>query len=319
MKERMDTWKPPPGGTYIWGKIAAMGGLGFATFVYGLDDANSASTPLAHRILCATSADLDAYRSRVISLAERGWIPGDYRSEDPYLSTEVGVPWFAPIGLSAWTTPKAVPAWMRLGFSYVEVDLRSAESFSAAVAHSSTEAELDPHSIAAYSHLGVRLRPIDARRVDELNGVSYVVLDAGPEFAAAARAARRVAPDVRVLMATERCGEDALRAVNSFDGLVIEGNRSFDAMVAAVTEAHQQLRKVPIVAGPVRDPESAYQLLRAGASAVLMDPEVFWYHGPLAVRGIKSGLSKLILRDGLYSIKEAIGADARVKKKHKRG
>ena len=41
-----------------------------------------------HRRL-AHAQDLDAYRSRVIWLAERGWIPCDYRSEDPYLGTEV--------------------------------------------------------------------------------------------------------------------------------------------------------------------------------------------------------------------------------------
>ena len=76
---------------------------------------------------------------------------------------------------------------------------------------------------------------------------------------------------------------------------------------------------MPIVAGPVGDPKTAYKLLRAGATAVIMDPGAFWSYGPLAVRGIKAGLSKLILDDGLYSIKESIGADVKLKKKHKRG
>ena len=53
--------------------------------------------------------------------------------------------------------------------------------------------------------------------------------------------------------------------------------------------------------------------------SVIMDPGAFWSYGPLAVRGIKAGLSKLILDDGLYSIKESIGADVKLKKKHKRG
>jgi dihydroorotate dehydrogenase len=67
---------------------------------------------------------------------------------------------------------------------------------------------------------------------------------------------------------------------------------------------------LPVIGvGGVDSPEEAYRRLRAGASLV----EVYTglvYEGPGLVRRIKRGLVRLLERDGLGSVAEAVGADA---------
>lgn len=67
---------------------------------------------------------------------------------------------------------------------------------------------------------------------------------------------------------------------------------------------------VPIIGvGGVRDVESAYAKIRAGASLVQIYTALV-YEGPGLVKRLKEGLVERVRRDGLTSITDAVGADA---------
>jgi dihydroorotate dehydrogenase len=61
--------------------------------------------------------------------------------------------------------------------------------------------------------------------------------------------------------------------------------------------------------GGIAGAEDAYGHMRAGASLVELYTGLV-YHGPALVASIKAGLSRLMKRDGLRSIAEAVGCDA---------
>ncbi len=68
--------------------------------------------------------------------------------------------------------------------------------------------------------------------------------------------------------------------------------------------------KIPVIGvGGVDSAESAYAMLRSGASLVQMYTGLV-YQGPRLVQRVKEGLVALFERDGISSIREAIGADA---------
>ncbi len=68
--------------------------------------------------------------------------------------------------------------------------------------------------------------------------------------------------------------------------------------------------RVPIIGvGGVDSAEAAYAKIRAGASLVQLYTALV-YKGPGVVRAIKQGLVRLLERDGLASIEDAVGADA---------
>ena len=67
--------------------------------------------------------------------------------------------------------------------------------------------------------------------------------------------------------------------------------------------------RMPVIGvGGVNSPESAYALIRAGASAVQLYTGLI-YHGPGLVRRINRGLTRLLEADGFASVSEAVGAD----------
>ncbi|WP_435348620.1 quinone-dependent dihydroorotate dehydrogenase [Haloarchaeobius sp. HRN-SO-5] len=69
------------------------------------------------------------------------------------------------------------------------------------------------------------------------------------------------------------------------------------------------LTDLPIVGvGGVRDAESAYRKIRAGASLVQLYTG-FVYNGPRTAYDINTGLVELLDRDGFDSIEEAVGVD----------
>ena len=67
--------------------------------------------------------------------------------------------------------------------------------------------------------------------------------------------------------------------------------------------------KLPIIGvGGIFTADDAYEKIKAGASAVQIYTG-FVYEGPAAVKRINRGLIRLMERDGLKSIAEAVGAD----------
>lgn len=67
---------------------------------------------------------------------------------------------------------------------------------------------------------------------------------------------------------------------------------------------------LPLVGvGGVGSAEAAYAQIRAGASLVELYTALV-YHGPALVRAIKRGLIRLLDRDGLAHVSEAVGRDA---------
>jgi dihydroorotate dehydrogenase (fumarate)/dihydroorotate dehydrogenase len=66
-----------------------------------------------------------------------------------------------------------------------------------------------------------------------------------------------------------------------------------------------------IGAGGVFMPEDAYRKLRLGASFVQVLTGLV-YEGPGVVRRLHAGLARLLRRDGLASVAEAVGADVPV-------
>ena len=68
--------------------------------------------------------------------------------------------------------------------------------------------------------------------------------------------------------------------------------------------------KIPVIGvGGIDSAESAYAMLRSGASLVQIYTGLV-YHGPRLVQSIKEGLVTLFERDGISSIRKVIGADA---------
>ncbi|MEM1117785.1 MAG: dihydroorotate dehydrogenase (quinone), partial [Bacteroidota bacterium] len=61
--------------------------------------------------------------------------------------------------------------------------------------------------------------------------------------------------------------------------------------------------------GGVDSPEAAYARIRAGASLVQLYTGLV-YEGPGLVKHINRGLLRLLERDGLDTLAEAVGADA---------
>ncbi|WP_264776847.1 quinone-dependent dihydroorotate dehydrogenase [Deinococcus aetherius] len=80
---------------------------------------------------------------------------------------------------------------------------------------------------------------------------------------------------------------------------------------ALVRDAYRLTRgRVPIVGvGGVFTPEDAYAKLRAGASLVEVYTALI-YEGPGLVARLNRGLSRLLERDGLRNVAEAVGVDA---------
>ena len=67
--------------------------------------------------------------------------------------------------------------------------------------------------------------------------------------------------------------------------------------------------QAPIIGvGGIFTAEDAYEKIRAGASAVQIYTG-FVYEGPAVVKRINQGLIRLMERDGLQSIAEAVGTD----------
>jgi dihydroorotate dehydrogenase len=91
------------------------------------------------------------------------------------------------------------------------------------------------------------------------------------------------------------------------------GGVSGDPLEPKATETVRTLAgltDLPIVGvGGVRDAETAYRKIRAGASLVQLYTG-FVYEGPSTARQINTGLVELLDRDGFDSISEAVGVDA---------
>jgi dihydroorotate dehydrogenase len=89
--------------------------------------------------------------------------------------------------------------------------------------------------------------------------------------------------------------------------------RPITAMVTSfVAHIYQSTRgRVPVIGvGGIFDARDAYDKIKAGASAVQI--YTGWiYEGPGAVKRINRGLLKLIERDGLSHISQAVGADVK--------
>lgn len=94
----------------------------------------------------------------------------------------------------------------------------------------------------------------------------------------------------------------------------IQGGVSGAPLAPRALELVRRLRRrapeLPIVGvGGITTPEDAYERIRAGASLVQVYTGLI-YEGPGLARSIVEGLRRLIERDGLESIQDAVGKDA---------
>jgi len=117
------------------------------------------------------------------------------------------------------------------------------------------------------------------------------------------------------------CGVDGLVATNTSTERpeLASGNRDEEGglsgapLEARATETVRTLAgltDLPIVGvGGVRDAESAYRKIRAGASLVELYTG-FVYRGPATAREINRNLVELLEADGFDSVSEAVGVDA---------
>ncbi len=71
-------------------------------------------------------------------------------------------------------------------------------------------------------------------------------------------------------------------------------------------------RHVLVGAGGIASAEDAYRMIRLGASLVQVVTALV-YHGPALVKRIKQGLCRLLERDGLRDISQAVGIDQPVR------
>ncbi len=84
--------------------------------------------------------------------------------------------------------------------------------------------------------------------------------------------------------------------------------RQSDAVIKQIYQQSQGRLKI-IGVGGVFTAEDAYRKIKLGASAIQIFTG-FIYGGPLIVRKINNGLTKLLERDGFKNISEAVGQDA---------
>lgn len=139
----------------------------------------------------------------------------------------------------------------------------------------------------------------------------------------------KIAPDLtpeavdEVVDVARACGLAGLIATNTtiarpFEHPVakeaggLSGSPVREASTAVIRRAYARSGgTLPIIGvGGIFTAEDVYQKLRAGASAVQVYTG-FIYEGPGMVRRLLEGLGPLLARDGLRSVREAIGADHR--------
>jgi dihydroorotate dehydrogenase len=138
----------------------------------------------------------------------------------------------------------------------------------------------------------------------------------------------KLAPDLEIMMMAEICAaaielglagivatntsidRAALGVVSPFDG-GLSGEplklRSREVIASIYRLTHGRISIIGV--GGIAGAEDAYGHIRAGATLVELYTGLI-YHGPGLVRRIKSGLRKLLMRDGLSSIREAVGRAA---------
>lgn len=86
--------------------------------------------------------------------------------------------------------------------------------------------------------------------------------------------------------------------------------KPLEASATKTVRTLADLTDLPIIGvGGVRDAESAYRKIRAGASLVQLYTGLV-YGGPSTIRRINEGLIELLKRDGFEFIEEAVGADS---------
>ena len=92
----------------------------------------------------------------------------------------------------------------------------------------------------------------------------------------------------------------------------LSGRPLFPKSLDRITQAYRLLRgRRPIIGvGGVDSAESAYKLIKAGATLIELYTGLV-YEGPGLVKRINLGLEQLLKRDGFLSIREAIGIEAR--------
>jgi dihydroorotate dehydrogenase len=112
-------------------------------------------------------------------------------------------------------------------------------------------------------------------------------------------------------------GVIATNTTTDHSGLTSDHAREWGGVSGKPLEPHAtetvralaDLTDLPIVGvGGVRDAESAYRKIRAGASLVQLYTG-FVYGGPSTARRINRGLVDLLRRDGFDSVEDAVGAD----------
>jgi dihydroorotate dehydrogenase len=139
----------------------------------------------------------------------------------------------------------------------------------------------------------------------------------------------KIAPDLESLVLAEICaaivelqmagvvatntslGHAELGVVSPFEG-GLSGEPLKGRAREIIGEIYRLTRgRLPIIGvGGIASAEDAYGHIRAGASLIEVYTGLI-YHGSGLIEGIKNGLRRLLERDGLRSISEAIGVDSR--------
>jgi dihydroorotate dehydrogenase len=147
-------------------------------------------------------------------------------------------------------------------------------------------------------------RPLLVKLAPDLSAVAF---DEAVDVAVSAGASGVIATNTTVERSAVR-GHPCAREAGGLSGAPLEHSAT-----DAVRRAHaRSAGRIPVIGvGGIFDASDAYRKIRAGASLVQVYTG-FVYGGPCMPTRILTGLDELLRRDGLRSIEEAIGADARL-------
>ena len=210
-----------------------------------------------------------------------------------------------PVGVNVGTMNNA-DAEQAIG-EYRHVLDRLAEYADYAVVNVSCPNTPDEYDEQSPKHLRAVFETLDARE-----GRTPVLIKVGPDAdrPALAELVSIVHEfDIAGIVATNTTTDHTdLRSANASQSGGVSG-APLEAKATATVRTLAGLTDLPIVGvGGVRDAETAYRKIRAGASLVQLYTG-FVYGGPATAREIGRGLVDLLERDGFDTVDDAVGAD----------
>lgn len=225
---------------------------------------------------------------------------------------------------------RPAPVWVNIGKNKATPNERAVEDYRACVRALYEVADGFVVNVSSPNTPGLRA----LQAADELGSLVRAVLT--EVEAARVRTARRpppvlvkLAPDLHpegfeesvgavveagangLIVSNTTLGRDGLTHANRIQTGGLSGRPLAERSTALVRDAYRLTRgRVPVVGvGGVFTPEDAYAKIRAGASLVEVYTGLI-YEGPGLPLRLNRGLSRLLERDGLRNVVEAVGVDA---------